>query len=140
MLTVNNSGQDIAATNYWDSEQARAGYVFVSWNAGACRVLLPDSQKAMLTEMRTAQYVVISRGPWPEQRKKDALELMFEDHTDSPFCLHVAAEQCDRLILESDQGGGTVVAVWTRDGMQLQLPARYRIVGSLPCMDAWIEQ
>jgi hypothetical protein len=139
-MIIENRGQAIAQTDYWDSEHARAGYVFLSWNAGAARLLLPDSQKSMLREMKTAQYVIISRGPWREQGNREAIELLFEDHSDGPFVLHLVAEQCDRLIPEPDQGTGLVVSVWTHGGMKLIVPGRYRTVSAIPCLDPWITQ
>ncbi len=37
-ITIKNSGQAIAETNYWQSEYANKGYVFLSWNAGAAQI------------------------------------------------------------------------------------------------------
>lgn len=141
MYRFDNEGQRLLATNYWDSEAAQAGYCFLSWNAGAARLLLPDSRKAeWLPEMRSAKEVLVSRGPWTDQGGRQALELLFGDGTDSPFCIHLVAEQCDRLIPETDQGSGFVVAVWTRGGVKLRLPGRYRVVDKIPCLLPWIEQ
>ena len=63
MLEIRNQGQAILSTNYWDSDHAKAGYFYLSWNAGAGRLLVPDSQKATLREMKGAREVIISRGP-----------------------------------------------------------------------------
>lgn len=140
ILIIENKGQSIASTNYWDSEQARAGFCYLSWNAGAARLLMPDGLKSILREMRTAQYVIVSRGPWHEQGGRDALELLFEDGTDSPYCLHLVAEQTDRLLPEDNQGGGFMVTVWTRGGEKLRLPGKYRRVASIPCLEPWSVQ
>lgn len=137
MLIIENQGQAIARTNYWDSDHAKAGYFFLSWNAGAGRLLMPDSQKAALAEMRSAKYVIVSRGPWTDQGGRDALEMLFEDGSDSPYCLHLVAEQTDRLLPDDNQGGGFVITVWTRGGEKLRLPGRYRTVKSLPCLAPW---
>lgn len=140
MLKIENAGQRIVETNYWDSEHARAGYCYLSWNAGAGRLLVPDALKSVIREMRTARYVIVSRGPWCEQGGRDALELLFEDGSDSPYCLHLVAEQTDRLLPEDNQGGGFVVTVWTRGGEKLRLPGKYRTVAAIPCLDPWTEQ
>ena len=134
MITIVNQGQILKSTNYWDSELARNGYFFLSWNAGAGRLLIPDAHKASIREMKTGREVIISRG---KLDGRDALELMFEDGSDSPYCIHLVAEQCDRLIPDTDQGGGFVVALWTRGGMKLRIPGRYRVVEALPCLDPW---
>lgn len=140
MLAIKNAGQNIIETNYWDSEHARRGYCYLSWNAGAARLLLPDALKGELREMRGANCVIVSRGPWHEQGGREALELLFEDGSDSPYCLHLVAEQTDRLLPEDNQGGGFVVTVWTRGGEKLRLPGKYRTVAAVPCLDPWIVQ
>ena len=137
MITIQNAGQRLVATNYWDSEPAREGFFFLSWNAGAARLLVPDSQKQVVREMKTARYVIISRGPWVENGRRDALELLFEDESEAPFCLHLVAEQADRMLPEEDQGGGFVVTVWTRGGEKLRLPGKYRQVDAIPCLEPW---
>ena len=137
MITFENRGQAIARTNYWDSEHAKAGYLYLSWNAGAGRLLIPDSQKPMLREMRSAREVIISRGPWADQGGRDALELLWEDDSDSPFCMHLVAEQTDRLLPDTDQGGGFVIAAWTRYGLKHRWPGRYRVVEQIPYLQPW---
>ena len=138
MLTIENKGQAIARTNYWDSDHAKAGLFYLSWNAGAGRLLVPDSQKPMLREMRSAKYVIVSRGPWTDQGGRDTLELLFEDGSDAPFVVHLVAEQCDRMIPEKDQGGGFVVTAWTQGGEKFRLPGKYRVVNALPCLEPWV--
>ena len=66
-IIIHNQGQAIRSTSYWDSEQAKAGYVYLSWNAGAGRLLIPDRLKPILREMRDAREVLVSRGPWVDQ-------------------------------------------------------------------------
>ncbi|MBW7903130.1 MAG: hypothetical protein H3C26_16755 [Rhodocyclaceae bacterium] len=140
MLTIKNAGQRIVETNYWDSEHARRGYCYLSWNAGAARLLLPDALKGELREMNGAHCVIVSRGPWHEQGGREALELLFEDGSDNPYCLHLVAEQTDRLLPEDNQGGGFVITVWTRGGEKLRLPGKYRTVAAVPCLDPWSVQ
>lgn len=66
MLKIENRGQVIASTDYWNSEHAVAGYCYLSWNAGAARLLVPALREQWLKEMSGAKYVVVSRGPWHE--------------------------------------------------------------------------
>lgn len=137
LLYIANAGQRIASTNYWGSELERAGYVYLSWNAGAARLLLPDSMKSVIREMRGASYVIISRGPWGAMGGQEGLELLFEDNTDEPYCLHIAAAQTSRTLPARDEGGGFFVTVWTRGGEKLRLPGRYRRVEAVPCLEPW---
>lgn len=98
MIQIKNRGMALEWSDYWDSGLARAGHCFLSWNANAARLLVPDAQKGLLREMRGAREVLISRGPWPDQGGRDGIELLWEDGSEEPFCLHLVAEQCDRLI------------------------------------------
>ena len=123
MFFIENEGQAVARTDYWQSVQAQAGYVYLSWNAGAAR-------------MRGAEYVIISKGTL---NGRDALELVFEDGSDAPFVIHMLSEQCDRLLPENNQGGGFVVTVRTHGGNQLRYPGKYRVVENLPDVSPWSE-
>ncbi len=137
MLLIGNKGQAISSTNYWDSEPAKSGFCFLSWNANAARLLVPDFLESSILEMRSAKYVIVSRGPWPEQAGREALELLFEDDSDSPYCVTLGAENTDRLLPKKDQGGGFVFTVWTRSGEMLRLPGKYRVVKTIPCLAPW---
>jgi len=137
LLEIRNRGQAILSTNYWDSDHAKAGYFYLSWNAGAGRLLVPDSQKATLRKMKGAREVIVSRGPWLDQGGREALELLWEDGSDSPFCIRLVAEQTDRLIPDTDQGGGFVVTAWTRGGLKGRWPGRYGVVTEIPCLQPW---
>lgn len=137
MLQISNNGPAILFSNYWDSEYARKGMVYLSWNAGTGRLMLPDSYCHILAELKSADFVIVSRGPWPEARKPEAYELLFEDHSNSPFTLHIGSEQTDRLLPKSESGREFNFAVWTRDGLQLELKGRYRVVKQIPDLSAW---
>lgn len=137
MITIQNNGQDIVSTNYWGTPHAREGYVYLSWNAGAARLLIPDATISMLQEIKTGKEVIVSRGLWREYGNRDALELVWEDNTEFPFSICLVSEQCDRLIPDTEQGGGFVVAAWTREGKRGDWPGKYRVVKSLPCLEPW---
>lgn len=131
---IENDGKDIVSTNYFDSEYAHKGYYFLSTNAGCVRLLIPDSQIAALFEFKTAKYAILSRGPWPAQARNDAIELLFEDFSDSPYVIHMVLDQCDIL---PDGKGAWVLALWTRRGKQFQCPLKYRRVDRLPYLKPW---
>lgn len=137
MITIENDGPAIRATNYWASAHARRGYLFLSWNDGVARLLVPPAATSMLPDMETGRLVVISRGPWVEQAGRDALELLFDDGTDSPFSCCLVAEQCDRMLPDDEIGRAFEFHVWTRTGLRFMRSARYRRAPALPCLDPW---
>lgn len=139
LILIENNGAAIASSNFWDTVQAQRGLVFLSWNAGSGRLLLPDSQRHLLEDMRTAQFVIVSRGIWTIMDSRVGLELLFEDESDAPFAIHIVENQFDRDLPATNESGGFAVTVWTRDGEQLRLPGKYRRVDSIPCLDPWSE-
>ncbi len=138
MLSIENDGSNIRATNFWQTPFAAAGAFYLSVNANAFRLLVPDSQKAAIQEISTAREVIVSRGPWPAKSRADAIELLFEDGTDTPFTLHFGVEQIDRLPLDSDAGHQLMFSAWTKGPVKvLTRPARYRRVAAIPCLEPW---
>ncbi len=143
MITVENNGKELVATNYWRSEHAIRGYVYVSVNAGCLRIMIPKASNIDVNEMRSADIVLITRCLWAtEKGLRDAVEILFEDHTASPYCLHLVVEQFDMVPAASDRDrpGDAPrwrVAVYTEQGKQFEIPARLRLTKKLPYMKEW---
>jgi hypothetical protein len=51
-LQFDNHDPLIVASNYWDSDLAAAGLLFLSVNAGCFRLLVPQNQRAVISDMR----------------------------------------------------------------------------------------
>jgi hypothetical protein len=141
LIVFSNHGPLITSTNYWDSDIALAGKVYVSVNAGAIRVLLPPQWYGALTDMRAAQYCVVSRGPWPAQQAAEGIEIMWEDGSDSPYCLHLTPESFDLLPGEPEAGREWICSAWTaKDGKPhkaLERICHWRRVEKIPCLLPW---
>jgi len=130
------------STNYWETDHARAGYFYLSSNAGTFRLLVPASRGAEIQEWLTATLVLISRGPWPQVGKADGLEILFEDESNNPYALHLTTDSVDRMPLDTDRDRPGApprwtLSVWTREGKILELPARYRRVPRIPWLKPW---
>lgn len=135
-FTVENDGQKIISTNYWESDYAKNGYYFLSLNAGCYRLLVPKNRRDQVKEMKTAKEVVISRGSAMSMMppKHDAFEILFEDGTDSPFVLTISHEQMDRVPADKDLGWKGTFAVYeelTEPVLRFER-TYYRKVKSLP--------
>jgi len=135
---ITNKSQAIASTNYFDSEFAASGDFFLSLSSGALRLLMPDNQKSALRDMRSAKYVIVTRGPWQERGGIEAVELLFEDHSEMPYVLTLPYWQCDWMIA-GRQGDIFNFSVWTRGGMKIMTTGRNRGKHPLPCLKAWGE-
>jgi hypothetical protein len=142
MIKIENNEQEIISTNYWQTEHAMRGLFYLSINAGAFRLLVPDSWIPEAAEWMSAKEVVISRGSWPAQNKSDAMEILFEDDSDKPYAINIVSEQIDRMPLDNDRDRkGNLprwkFAAWTKTGKILELPCRYRVVKNIPYLKTW---
>ncbi len=122
-ITIGNDGQDIARTNYWETEPAFAGLCFVSINAGAIRLLVPKATEFYLMEMRTANQVTIERSQFD---CKECIDVVFEDGTPNPFFVAVPKTQFHVFPRPSLN---CPFSVWTEAGKQMQLFANVERLG-----------
>lgn len=136
-IQIQNDGPEIISTNYWGMPHAQKGYYFLSINAGCFRLLVPDLQISEIIEWESAREVIISRGPWPQMGRPDAVEILFEDDSDNPYAIHIVPDQVDRMPLVADQAKPWIFNLWTRYGKRGQFPAHYRIVPEIPCLKKW---
>lgn len=119
MITFSNSGQDILATNYWDTEHARRGLVYLSGNAGAWRLLVPPAAASMLPEMRTGKRAIIESSV----RTSHCWDIVFDDGSDVPFSISIDKRQLDRAL----QSGSGLLTVWVPTGKTLTLPLEIKV-------------
>jgi hypothetical protein len=124
----------VVRTNYFESEHAKHGLVYLSVNAGAYRLLVPAALLTTVSEMRTGQYVIVS-----ETADHNRMELLFEDGTDTPYILYISGQQCDRHIPAQEDGRRDIRFLVYGPGCRLLLdrPARYRRVPRIPWMKPW---
>lgn len=133
-LAIHSDGPLIVATNFWETEFEQKSLVYLSLNARAFRLLLPRQWEEVLSEMATGKIVRVRRAKSPG---KYALELMFDDSTENPYCLHLSDGQIDRLPAKEDDGRTDLeFTAWTqpRRGVPheaLRRPAIYQIVPKL---------
>ena len=137
MITIRNNGPHIEETNYFDSEMAEDGLLYLSWNAGAARLLVPDVQAIYIPEMLAVSEVVLSRGSWPIRGKKDALEILFDDDSISPLALHLSEQQWSWMLKDSDSGKSFPFSVWSRKGLAGKHIGHFRRVCELPNLQPW---
>jgi hypothetical protein len=139
LITVENDGAVILRSNYWTSDLAEAGKVFVSVNAGAIRVLLPRDRWGDLYAMRSSNYCVLSRGPWPAEGKPEAIEIMWDDKSDAPYCLTLSPESFDMLPAAPAIGRRWICSVWVEQNStphkSLERICHWRHVEDMP--PAW---
>jgi hypothetical protein len=122
-------------TNYWTTEAASRGLFGIAFSKRRFIVLLPPSQEAMLSEMRTGRRVKAQLGETPAGRQ---WRVIFDDGSENPFCIH-SNNGFMPLPVEggSECWEGWTAEVWTQNGectaVSLVLPARIEVYrGNLP--------
>lgn len=141
IITIENHGPLIVASNYWQSVHANLGKVYCSVNAGTIRVLVPQAQRPLIAEARKAQYAILSRGPWPEMGLADAVEILWEDGSDNPFAMHLSPESFDLLPAEPEQGREWTIALWDlkkrKPHRAVERKCHWRRVPQIPWLKPW---
>lgn len=140
IIQTTNHGPLIVASTYFGSDLERAGKLWCSVSAGTIRVMIPASLRRMIDECRGARYVILSRGLSAELGSPEAIELLFEDHTDTPFAIHLTADSFDMLPGEPIDGQW-VLTMWHlkkgRPHMALTRPVKWRRVERIPWLKPW---
>ena len=132
LLRIENDGPRVAASNFWESAMAQAGYFYASANAGALRLLVPPKREAEIIEMLSAREVVATKGVHRVERRL-MLELLFDDGTDSPFVLFLCQEQVDHWFTVPDQQPRRFLIYTTGPVLVSELKWYYR-EADLPCL------
>ena len=135
MLYVKNNGPLIEETNYWESPPAIEGKLWLTGNAGTFRLLLPSSWEDNLPEMtRNVSHVVVSRSEYLSTLGF-ALEILFEDGSESPYSIHLSAGQILPMPAKSDARRRFRFAIYVNQGgtrCVYQTDAYFQVVPRLP--------
>ncbi len=109
MIHIANDGQAVVSTSYWSTPHADAGYLYVSINAGAIRVLVPAATAYLLDELPPVGT------PCEYRQGARICSIILLDDPADPHAIEVDAQQVDRRLLASDVGR-TVPLLWYVQG------------------------
>jgi hypothetical protein len=138
-ITITNHGATITSTTYWGSSLEKKGLFYLTSNAGTLRLLMPRSEESLLREMQTAREIVLTCGRY--KNKDNTVELLFDDTSDSPFCLWLDPAQVDRVWTELDESAPRPLVVYTYPGKVVwQTTCHLRHEWLLPHMQPWQEK
>lgn len=136
VITVKNRGSAIEETNFFETEHARNGCFYISFNAGTARVLMPKKilEKADISDDVTE--VIITYGYW-DRAEDYGFELLFEDNTVHPFCMYTQINMVNRL-LKNKVVHTLPLHIYSEDGLERIFKARYRRRNTIPYMKPWL--
>ncbi len=131
VVQIENKGQKLESKNYWESELAIKGMLYVSVHNDYVRLLLPKAQEGQIDKMKNGEVVIISKGIY---KNRKAVEIMFEDNSNNPYCIHISSEQFDMLPKDGDKWK---FAIHTENEKVFTQECKVRSVNSLPYMEPW---
>jgi len=131
-ITTKNDGPELVETNFWDAEIGARHFAF-SVNAGCMRLLVPNCHKPSITDMIACEYVIASilRKIRPGTI---SIELLFEDHTQTPFNIQMTPGACLSLFPVAENSKiPRKLTIWTEGLCKVaELPIYSRNVPRLP--------
>lgn len=145
MLNIVNNDKNIVETNFWNMPMFQDRF-FISFNAGACRILLPPCYEKDLADMKAAKQIVISYGLGSGAMSTTPMyEVMFDDESSCPYCLHSLSGAADRSVSASDHGRKIELSIWLPKPNTGKMQARcvfrrkafIRTPVSIPCLKPW---
>ncbi len=139
IITISNHGPLIVSSNFGRATMPGAAAVYLSTNAGCfgccCRKIWHNNTP----DMATGKHAIISRGPWPDKAKEDAIEILLDDAGRRVlFSLHCGPESVGpNAAFDTVAGKEWLFTVWTaprrgKPHKALERPAYYRRVEKLP--------
>jgi hypothetical protein len=114
-IVIANDGPVITSTNYWDSPFAARGFCFLSINAGCVRLLVPKVHHDLVSEMLSAQQIVLTLD------ERQSAHILFDDHTDTPFLISLDVGQRDRTWRPQDEGKEGPFAIYRAVGDRIDV-------------------
>jgi hypothetical protein len=111
VISISNDDSEIIISNYFNSPWAEAGLCYLSGNAGAARLLVPDSYAHTVPSMHTGKFCVLTTGRF---KGRDCIEIMFDDKSRAPFSVVIEQQMCDFSIQPSRTP--FKLSAWTRTG------------------------
>ena len=114
MFTFENEGALLQRSNYWYSDECAAGRMFLTWNDGVGRLLVPDT-------IRDEMFPQISATNWVEVLEEpECLCLYFHDQQPHPYLVQIEKGMTDRRTLAK---GNTRIDVYVLMGLKYQFKA-----------------
>lgn len=114
IIQITNNKTEIINTNYFESLLNKHGKFYVSINAGAFRLLIPDVYlNTMEKELPLAQKMVITRD-------STMFNILFEDYSETPYQIQLSSNSFDRLPSQQDKGRDFIFSAWTKKGGKIK--------------------
>jgi len=137
-MRVQNDNERIVDTNYWGSNIESKGFFYLSPNAGAFRLLVPENQSASIADILTGGKAVITYG-FHRTQFRFMYEIMFDDDSECPFAIWISSNQVEReFAIEEAAIKDRPLIVYRKGCIEVaRMPVYFRTSPVLPYLKRW---
>jgi hypothetical protein len=116
-MHIENNGPEIVSSNY-NMTYGPFAFLYLSLNAGAFRILVPESKiNLLLFEIKSAKkFIAIRMKFGPEMKNKQGVRIVFDDMSQSPYFTDFAEPLLDRLPAREDHNRTFKLIIYTFTG------------------------
>lgn len=109
--TIRNGEENISSV-YFGSDLELSGGFLVSFNKGALCLIWPRCRMNEVKEMMRSKEIIITTC---SHRPGESLEILFDDHSDKPYVLHMTNPSILTLLPAEPGGRPWTLSVWILD-------------------------
>ncbi len=115
-IIIKNDGKEIISTNYFDSKLNKRGKYYISLNAGAFRLLIPDVYvDEIKRELKLAKRIVITRKALQIDAEVQGFEILLDDKSEDPYIFQFSENSFDRIPEKNDENKTFFFSAWIRE-------------------------
>lgn len=115
-ISVINDGPYVKETNYFDSELAKSGVIYISWNANEGRLFLSELHRDAIAEITSVDVSHVLMRTGQLSFGLNGIELMFDDNSLAPYSITITDLASDRVI-SSFPNNQTNLHIYTVEGL-----------------------
>ncbi len=134
-LLMEFDGGGVRGSNYWATNFNAQGYYFILALEHSMVLFAPDSLREQLCkEIEGATAIEVNHGISAQQEGIEFLEIIFDDHSRTPYCLEVSVEQQAKIVFPLKNGFKSFTVAFS-DGASLSGPSVVTTNRSLPTVN-----
>lgn len=131
-FTFDSDSDNRITTDYFDTQSALLGFVFLVRTKCVDHLLIPDGKLSYINEMKSSVHCLITK---VTHNGHECLEILFDDQSTTPFVLNVSLGLCSSPL--ASRSAPFKLEAWTRGGKVDEWPASQRVGRQLPNLRPW---
>ena len=129
----------LAESNYYRCALNEKGLYRLIYNRRVFHLLVPEERYIDIKEFKTEKEVVLRQGIMIiDSSSKQTVEILFDDHSSNPFCIHLSVEQFQLLLTKEFDRKKFPLRIYIKSGLVYETIVYVRTDQNyaLPCLKA----